>query len=69
VMEVIEMARRLTGHPIPVRMEPARAGDPSRLVANAAMAKTVLGWKPQFPDLESIMQSAWDWHKAHPNGY
>lgn len=69
VMEVIEMARRLTGHPIPVRMEPARAGDPSRLVANAAMAKAVLGWKPQFPDLESIMQSAWDWHKAHPNGY
>jgi UDP-glucose 4-epimerase len=69
VMEVIEMARRLTDHPIPVRMEPARAGDPSRLVANAAMAKAVLGWKPQFPELESIMQSAWDWHKAHPNGY
>jgi UDP-glucose 4-epimerase len=69
VMEVIDTARRLTNREIPTRIEPARAGDPSRLVANAEKAGSVLGWKPQYPKLETIIQTAWDWHRAHTDGY
>jgi UDP-glucose 4-epimerase len=69
VMEVIETARRVTGREIEARIEPARAGDPSRLVADAAKARAVLGWQPQYPNLETIIRTAWDWHQAHPNGY
>jgi UDP-glucose 4-epimerase len=69
VMEVIETARRVTGHEIEVRVEPARAGDPARLVADATKARAVLGWKTQYPDLESIVRTAWEWHEAHPEGY
>ena len=69
VMEVIQMAREITNHEIPTRIEPARAGDPSRLVANAGLAKSLLKWKPQFPDLKSIVESAWNWYRSHPNGY
>jgi UDP-glucose 4-epimerase len=68
VLEVIETARRLTNREIKTRIEPARPGDPSRLVANAAKAQTVLGWKPEH-QLETIIQTAWDWHRAHPDGY
>jgi UDP-glucose 4-epimerase len=69
VMEVIQTARQLTNHQIPTRIEPARPGDPSRLVANAELARTVLNWKPQYPDLKSIVKSAWNWHRSHPKGY
>lgn len=69
VMEVIESARRVTGREIEARIEPARAGDPSRLVADATKAREVLGWKTQYPDLETIVRTAWDWHRAHPEGY
>ena len=69
VMEVIESARTVTGLPIEMRVEAARPGDPSRLVADAAKARKVLGWRPQFPDLETIIRSAWEWHQAHPDGY
>ena len=69
VLEVIETAKRVTGCEIPVRQEPARAGDPSRLIANAAKAHTLLGWKPQYPELEAIIRTAWEWHQAHPEGY
>jgi len=69
VMEVIETAREVTDHEIPTLIEPARPGDPSRLVANAELAKTFLGWKPVYPDLRSIVESAWNWHRTHPNGY
>jgi UDP-glucose 4-epimerase len=69
VMEVIETAKRVTGCNIGARMEPARAGDPSRLVANADLAASLLNWKPQFPTLEAITQSAWDWHRTHLDGY
>lgn len=61
VMEVIETARQITQLPIPVKVEPRRAGDPSRLVANATKAHEVLGWKPAYPDLASIIRSDWDW--------
>ena len=69
VLEVVETARQVTGLPIEVKIEPARPGDPSRLIANAEKAHAVLGWQPKFPDLATIIQTAWDWHQAHPNGY
>jgi len=69
VSEVIETARRVTGREIKTRMEPRRAGDPSRLVADASKARSVLGWRTQYPDLETIIRTAWDWHQSHPEGY
>ncbi|HEX7317353.1 MAG TPA: UDP-glucose 4-epimerase GalE [Pyrinomonadaceae bacterium] len=69
VMEVIETARSVTGKEIEVRIEPARPGDPARLVADATKAREVLGWKTRYPDLESIVRTAWEWHEAHPEGY
>ncbi|HEY8563164.1 MAG TPA: UDP-glucose 4-epimerase GalE [Pyrinomonadaceae bacterium] len=69
VKEVIEAARRVTGKPIEARVAPRRAGDPSRLVANSAKAREVLGWNPQFPEIEKIIESAWKWHEANPQGY
>ncbi|HEX8072702.1 MAG TPA: UDP-glucose 4-epimerase GalE [Pyrinomonadaceae bacterium] len=69
VLEVIEAARRVTGRGIEARLEPARAGDPSRLVADAAKARAVLGWRTQYPEIETIIRTAWDWHVAHPAGY
>ncbi len=67
--EVVETARRVTGHPIPERMLDRRPGDPDILVASSEKAKSVLGWKPQYADLETIISTAWSWHKAHPHGY
>ncbi len=61
VMEVIETARQVTGRPITIKIEPRRAGDPSRLVADAAKARTVLGWQPAYPDLVSIIRTDWEW--------
>jgi UDP-glucose 4-epimerase len=69
VREVIDAARRVTGKNIEAVVAPRRAGDPSRLVANAAKARDVLGWNPQFPEIEKIIESAWRWHEAHPKGY
>ncbi|MCI9348880.1 MAG: UDP-glucose 4-epimerase GalE [Oscillibacter sp.] len=69
VKEVIDVARRVTGHPIPAEISPRRAGDPAQLVASSEKAKSVLGWKPQYDSLETIVDSAWKWHKAHPNGF
>lgn len=69
VKEVVETARKVTGHPIPAKEEPRRSGDPSMLIASSAKAKEVLGWNPQYADLETIIGTAWNWHKNHPNGY
>lgn len=69
VREVIETARRVTGHPIPAVVSPRRAGDPAQLIASSEKAKTVLGWKPQYDSLETILATAWAWHKNHPNGF
>ncbi len=63
VREVIESARRVTGHPIPVMEEPRRPGDPAVLVASSARIKAELGWKPEFAELDAIIASAWDWHQ------
>jgi len=69
VKEVIDTARRVTKHPIEARVTQRRAGDPAILVASSEKAKRVLGWKPQHADLEEIIESAWNWHRMHPNGY
>lgn len=69
VKEVIDVARKVTGHPIPAEISPRRAGDPAQLVASSDKAKDVLAWKPQYADLETIVSSAWAWHKSHPHGF
>lgn len=69
VRQVIEGVRRITGHAIPVVESPRRAGDPAVLIASSDKIRRELNWKPQFPELESILKSAWLWHKNHPDGY
>lgn len=69
VKEVIEAAREVTGHPILAKVAPRRAGDPARLIASSKKAQEVLGWKPQYADLKTIISSAWNWHRQHPDGY
>ncbi|KIL43312.1 UDP-glucose 4-epimerase GalE [Jeotgalibacillus campisalis] len=69
VMEVIEAARAVTGHAIPASIEKRRAGDPAMLVASSAKAGRELGWSPKIPELQAIIQSAWNWHQTHPEGY
>lgn len=69
VRQVVEMARKVTGHAIPVRMEARRAGDPAVLVASSDRARRELGWQPQRERLGDIIASAWRWHSSHPEGY
>lgn len=69
VKEVIDTARKVTGHEIPARIAERRAGDPARLIASSNKARQVLLWKPEHADLEEIISTAWNWHKNHPNGY
>jgi len=68
-LQVIEAARRVSGQAIPAQEEARRPGDPPSLVASAEKARRELGWQPQFPVLEEIIESAWHWHRDHPNGY
>jgi UDP-glucose 4-epimerase len=69
VREVIDIVRRVTRHPIPAREVERRPGDPAVLVASSDKIKRELRWEPQFPALEAIVRSAWDWRRAHPEGY
>jgi UDP-glucose 4-epimerase len=69
VREVIDTARQVTGHPIPVTELPRRPGDSARLVASSEKIKRELGWKPAHDNLYEIISSAWEWHRSHPNGY
>lgn len=69
VKEVIDVARAVTGHPIPAETCPRRAGDPAQLIASSKKAVEQLGWKPKYNDLNTIIASAWKWHRAHPRGY
>ncbi len=69
VREVIETARQVTGHPIPVQELPRRPGDSARLVASSEKIKRELGWKPEHDNLHEIISSAWEWHNSHPKGY
>jgi UDP-glucose 4-epimerase len=69
VKEVIDACRKITGHEIPVEERPRRAGDPPRLVAASDKARTELGWKPEFENIDVIVESAWNWRKKYPRGY
>ena len=69
VKEVVEVARKVTGHEIPAEVAPRRAGDPATLIASSERAIKELGWEPKFNDLETIISTAWKWHSSHPQGY
>lgn len=69
VKQMIEVARQVTGHPIPAVDVPRRAGDPAVLIASSDKAKRELGWTPKRDQLEEIIASAWKWHHSHPQGY
>lgn len=69
VMEVIQVARAVTDHPIPDVVVARRPGDPAILIASSDKIRRELGWQPQYTDLRHIVESAWQWHSTHPNGY
>ena len=69
VRDVVEKARAVTGHPIPTRIVARRPGDPAVLVASSAKIRRELGWEPRYPDLQTILETAWQWHLSHPHGY
>ncbi len=69
VRQVVEAARTVTGLKIPVVESPRRPGDPPKLVADSTKIRKVLGWTPRFDSMEAIIDSAWQWHRLHPNGY
>jgi UDP-glucose 4-epimerase len=69
VKEIVEAVREVTGHPIPAKIEGRRAGDPGSLIASSDKAKRVLGWNPTRTSIHEIIENAWNWHQAHPNGY
>ena len=69
VMQVIETAREITGQPIACEVGLRRPGDPAELIASSEAIIRELGWKPNYPELEQILSTAWDWHRRHPNGY
>lgn len=69
VKEMIDIARKVTGHEIPAKVAPRRAGDPAILIASSKKAMKELNWKPKFNSVETIIETAWNWHKNHPNGY
>jgi len=69
VREIIQAVEKVTGKKVPLIEAPRRAGDPPALFADSSKAKNELGWKVKFPDAESIIATAWGWHRTHPNGY
>lgn len=69
VREVIEVAKRVTGRDFPVEVGDRRPGDPAVLIASSQKIREELGWEPMYGDLEEIIGSAWEWHRAHPQGY
>jgi len=68
-LDVIKTVELVTGKEVPFSFAPRRTGDPAVLIASSELAKTELGWQPQYQDLEAIIESAWKWHQAHPKGY
>ena len=69
VKEIVEASRKVTGKEIPVKIGERRAGDPAKLVAASEKAREILGWKPAYETIEGIIQTAWNWHEANPEGY
>ena len=69
VLEVIRACEEVVGQKIPMKIAGRRPGDPPALVADPGRIMRTLGWKPEFTDIRAIVESAWKWHKSHPNGY
>ncbi|MGL4910949.1 MAG: UDP-glucose 4-epimerase GalE [Romboutsia sp.] len=69
VKEMIDSARKVTGHEIPAKVCERRLGDPAKLVASSDKARAELGWEPKFENIESMISSAWNWHQNYPNGF
>jgi UDP-glucose 4-epimerase len=69
VKEVVETCRAVTGHSIPAQVGARRSGDPATLIASSEKIRREMGWEPQYPDLRTIIEHAWAWHRAHPDGY
>ncbi|HEX5106506.1 MAG TPA: UDP-glucose 4-epimerase GalE [Pirellulaceae bacterium] len=69
VREVVEACRRISGHAIPESIAPRRPGDPPELVADARLAREKLAWQPRHTTIETIVETAWNWHRTHPHGY
>lgn len=69
VKEMLDAAREVTGKEIPAVIAPRRAGDPSTLVASSAKAAEILHWQPRYTNIKEIIETAWNWHTSHPNGY
>jgi len=69
INQVTEIVRKITKHPIPLKVTKRRHGDPGILVGASRKARNELGWNPDFSDLPTIIETAWKWHKSHPNGY
>ena len=68
-LEVVQAARRITGHAIPCTIGARRPGDPAILIASAKKIREELGWEPRYSSIDQIIGSAWEWHQSHPNGY
>ncbi|MFN7627542.1 MAG: UDP-glucose 4-epimerase GalE [Pirellula sp.] len=69
VLQVIEACRKVTGHSIPAIFADRRPGDPACLIADSSLAQKTLGWSPKYVSIDSIVETAWNWHKKHPRGY
>jgi len=69
VKQIVEAARAATGRKIVAKVGPRRPGDPDTLIADAAKAREILGWRPQFDDVREIIKTAWAWQQKHPHGY
>lgn len=69
ILEVLDVAERVTGHKIPRKLSPRRPGDPAVLVASKEKLRQMLGWEAQHSSLDEIISSAWNWKHKHPHGY
>ena len=69
ILELIEVARKITGHPIPIEFGTRRPGDPAKLIASSDAIRNELGWQPKCSNLETIIGDAWRWFQNHPDGY
>ena len=69
VKEIVEIAHKVTGHPIAAIEVGRRPGDPERLVASSEKIMAELGWSPRFDDPQKIIATAWKWHRSHPRGF
>jgi UDP-glucose 4-epimerase len=67
--QVLHAIQRISGVDFPIEVKPRRLGDPMALIADATKLRRQLGWSPQYSDLDTVVGSAWEWHRSHPDGY